>query len=86
MSAVVVVADRAGRKVSFDAAPGERILHAGLLAGAGLPFECASGTCGACKARRVSGEVIDLWPKLLGERCSGPRTSSSCANPAAPAA
>jgi toluene monooxygenase electron transfer component len=67
MSAVVV-SDRTGRQVSFDAAPGERILHAGLLAGAGLPFECASGTCGACKARRVAGEVIDLWPEAPGRK------------------
>jgi toluene monooxygenase electron transfer component len=64
----VLVADRAGRQVSFEAAAGERILHAGLLAGAGLPFECASGTCGACKAQRVAGEVVDLWPEAPGRK------------------
>jgi len=64
----VSVTDRSGRQVEFVTKPGERILHAGLLAGVGLPFECASGTCGACKARWLAGDVTDLWPKAPGRK------------------
>lgn len=56
------------RSVRFDAAPGERILHAGLRHGYALPYECASGTCGACRATLVQGEVDDLWPAAPGRK------------------
>ena len=45
------------RGYEFDALPGERILYAGLRAGIDLPYECATGTCGTCKAKLVSGRV-----------------------------
>jgi toluene monooxygenase electron transfer component len=49
------------RPTEFHGSPGERLLHAGLRAGVDLPYECASGTCGTCKARLVAGEIEDLW-------------------------
>lgn len=52
----------------FDAAEGEKILYAGLSQGVGLPYECGSGTCGTCKARLVSGEIIDAWPDAPGRK------------------
>lgn len=52
--------------VEFEAAPGEPILYAGLRNGVPLPYECATGTCGTCKARRVSGEVTTSWPEAPG--------------------
>ncbi len=36
---------------------GQKILDAGLAAGAPMPFSCMSGECGACKCRLVSGQV-----------------------------
>ena len=39
---------------------------AGLKAGFPLPYECASGTCGACRASLVSGEVRELWARAPG--------------------
>ena len=47
----------------FEAKPDERILFAGLNQGLGLPYECASGTCGSCKARLVEGSLENLWPE-----------------------
>ncbi len=41
---------------------GEPVLFAGLRAGLTLPYDCATGTCGMCKARVKSGEVETLWP------------------------
>lgn len=52
----------------IDSRPAERLLHAGLRSGIDLPYECASGTCGACKARLVEGEVDDLWPEAPGRK------------------
>jgi len=51
---------------AFECAPGEKILHAGLRSGLGLPYECATGTCGTCKARLVSGRVESDWPEAPG--------------------
>ncbi len=41
--------------------PGQTILAAALAQGVGYPHGCQSGNCGACKSRRLSGE-IELAP------------------------
>jgi NAD(P)H-flavin reductase/ferredoxin len=56
------------RGYDFDAAPGEHILYAGLRAGIDLPYECATGTCGTCKAKLVSGRVHEPWPAAPGKK------------------
>ena len=56
------------RGYDFDARAGERVLYAGLAAGIDLPYECATGTCGTCKAKLVSGRVRDRWPGAPGRR------------------
>ena len=50
----------------IECAPRERILYAALRAGVGVPYECASGTCGTCKARARPGTVEDVWPQAPG--------------------
>ncbi|MCF3948751.1 2Fe-2S iron-sulfur cluster-binding protein [Acidiphilium iwatense] len=45
----------------FSAEPGERLLYAGLRHGVPLAYECATGTCGTCKAVRVTGTIKNLW-------------------------
>lgn len=54
----VAIADTA---ISFEVAPGERILTAALRAGAWIPFECGWGSCGTCKVTLVEGEVDTLF-------------------------
>lgn len=49
-----------------DAAPGEPILHAGLRTGLRLPYECATGTCGTCRARVMTGDVDRGWDEAPG--------------------
>ncbi len=51
---------------AFECEPGEKILHAGLRSGLELPYECATGTCGTCKARLVSGQIESEWPDAPG--------------------
>jgi NAD(P)H-flavin reductase/ferredoxin len=52
--------------VAFNHVEGLTILAAGRAAGIDLPYECASGGCGTCKARLIEGEVRSLWPEATG--------------------
>jgi toluene monooxygenase electron transfer component len=56
------------RAYEFEAEPGEKILFAGLRANVDLPYECATGTCGTCKARLVEGRTADGWPDATGKK------------------
>ena len=49
--------------VSFEQAPGQRLLEAAREAGLWLPFECGWGSCGTCKATLVSGEYELVVPE-----------------------
>ena len=50
----------------FQCQPGETLLSAALAAGIDLPYECASGGCGSCRARLLEGQVRSLWPDAPG--------------------
>ena len=45
---------------TFTVEPGESLLEAALRAGLSLRYSCNSGSCGDCRARRVSGELGDV--------------------------
>ncbi len=47
---------------SFEVMGDETLLEAGLRAGLSLPYGCSNGTCGQCKCRIVSGQVIKVDP------------------------
>lgn len=53
---------------TFPILPNTSLLLAGLAAGLDLPYECATGTCGSCKMRRVAGEVVDGWRDAPGRK------------------
>lgn len=55
-----------GGAFEFDCEPGEPLLYAGLRRGLTLPYECATGTCGTCRARVHEGEAQMLWDKAPG--------------------
>jgi toluene monooxygenase electron transfer component len=61
----ITVRGNAG-ELSFDCDQQEHILHAGLRQGLSLPYECATGTCGTCRARVESGEVDVRWKEAPG--------------------
>ena len=46
---------------TLETPPDETILFAGLSAGLSLPYECATGTCGMCRARLKSGTIETIW-------------------------
>src|SRR5207247_9270797 len=41
---------------------------AALRAGIELPYECATGTCGTCKAKLVTGRTESEWPDAPGRK------------------
>lgn len=65
---LVEVVDRKGERVAFTVEPDQRLLHAGLMKGIGLPHECGTGTCGNCKASIITGTVDNLWPQAPGAK------------------
>ena len=42
---------------SFTAAPGARLLDAGLMQGVDMPHDCGAGVCGTCKVRVLAGST-----------------------------
>lgn len=64
------------RKIAVES--GERLLHSSLAQGVGLPYECASGTCGACRASLLSGSIDNLWPEAPGAKNLGARNFLLC--------
>ncbi len=52
-----------GVSLDFECPANERILYAGLKTNSELPYECATGTCGSCKANCVSGSFDWVWPE-----------------------
>src|SRR5689334_11509864 len=63
----IVVTARNGTR-DFECEPGEKILLAGLRGGVELPYECATGTCGTCKARLTRGRAESAWPDAPGRK------------------
>lgn len=61
-----ILASAKNQAHSFDCAPGEKILYAGLRSGIELPYECGSGTCGTCVAKLIEGKIEDPWPEAPG--------------------
>lgn len=59
----------------FVSQPGRSLLQSGLAAGSALPYGCANGSCGDCRARIVSGETQRLthfdYPLTEAEKLEG---------------
>jgi toluene monooxygenase electron transfer component len=50
----------------YDCEQGENLLYAGLRQGLTLPYECATGTCGTCRARVKEGKICLEWAEAPG--------------------
>jgi ring-1,2-phenylacetyl-CoA epoxidase subunit PaaE len=61
----LVIISKAGHDHGIQVEPGQTILEAALGAGIDMPFSCAMGGCGACRVRRVEGEVQMEEPNCL---------------------
>jgi toluene monooxygenase electron transfer component len=54
------------REFAIECEEGEAILRAGLRQGIALPYECATGTCGTCRARVMQGQFDIGWAEAPG--------------------
>ena len=54
--------------LTFATVPGESVLAAGLRHGVALPYACATGTCGTCRARLVEGDFDEGWAEAPGRQ------------------
>ena len=61
----VVISSKGGLDQGIQVEPGQTILEAALGAGIDMPFSCAMGGCGACRVRRVEGEIQMEEPNCL---------------------
>ena len=61
----LVRVSHSGHEHGIQVEPGQSILEAALAAGIDMPFSCAMGGCGACRVRRVAGEVDMEEPNCL---------------------
>ena len=50
----------------FECGESDKLLYAGLARGLALPYECATGTCGTCRARIMQGSVHVDWDEAPG--------------------
>jgi len=64
----ITIGRKDGDPLSFVANPDEKVLHAALRSGLTVPYECATGTCGSCRAKLVSGELDDGWADAPGKK------------------
>lgn len=65
---MLIEIERKDQTRSFNALSNEKLLFAGLRAGIPLPYECATGTCGTCRARLKQGELDQGWPEAPGRK------------------
>ena len=64
----ITVESRSGSCAAFQCGERETILYAGLRQGLNLPYECATGTCGTCRARVMSGVIEMRWKEAPGAK------------------
>lgn len=64
----ITVGRKIGAPLCFDSDNNEKVLHAALRSRLTAPYECATGTCGSCRAKLVSGELSDAWPDAPGKK------------------
>ena len=63
-----------GETYTFEARSGEPILFAGVRQSFELPYGCASGTCGTCRVKRLSGTIQNGWVDAPGMKGVDPDT------------
>ena len=64
----ITIGRKDGEPLSFDANSDEKVLHAALRNRLTVPYECATGTCGSCRAKLVSGEIDHGWSEAPGKK------------------
>jgi len=64
----ITIGRKTGDPLRFDSHPNEKVLQAALRNNLAVPYECATGTCGSCRAKLVSGELDQGWHDAPGRK------------------
>lgn len=64
----VTIGRKTGEPISFETQPNEKVLQAALRNKLVVPYECATGTCGSCRAKLAAGELDQGWVDAPGRK------------------
>ena len=64
----ITIGRKKGHPLSFDSHAEEKVLQAALRNRLDVPYECATGTCGSCRAKLISGELDHGWIDAPGRK------------------
>ena len=53
----ITIGRKKGDPLSFESLAEEKVLQAALRNKLDVPYECATGTCGSCRAKLITGEL-----------------------------
>ncbi len=64
----ITVGRKTGEPINFENNPQEKVLQSALRNQLAVPYECATGTCGSCRAKLISGELDQGWVDAPGRK------------------
>jgi len=64
----ITIGSKTADPVYFESEPDEKILLAALRNKLIVPYECATGTCGSCRAKLISGDLDQGWVDAPGRK------------------
>ena len=64
----ITIGRKKGDPLSFESQAEEKVLQAALRNKLDVPYECATGTCGSCRAKLISGELDHGWIDAPGRQ------------------
>ena len=64
----ITIGRKKGDPLSFESLAEEKVLQAALRNKLDVPYECATGTCGSCRAKLITGELDHGWIDAPGRQ------------------
>ena len=64
----ITIGSKTADPIYFESDPGEKVLLAALRNKLTVPYECATGTCGSCRAKLISGDLDQGWIEAPGRK------------------
>lgn len=65
---IITIGGKQAESLSFEVKQGEKLLHGALRNRLAIPYECATGTCGTCRAKLISGDLDQCWDDAPGRK------------------
>lgn len=65
---IITIGGKQAEPLGFEVKEDEKLLHGALRNRLTIPYECATGTCGTCRAKLISGELDQCWADAPGRK------------------